>query len=413
MKFDTTRVRFISATTNPSLLLMTITYTPPVGGTQGQLLFSWDGGSNFSLPDGSILANLTFSYTSGTGILNWKYNYGSVCRYQRYISGTPVTLNDDPKYLFYRNGGISDRGAPVTFVPAIPIAAPGAVSIPVTVNDFTGIGAITLYLEYDPAVITYQNSFTKNSVFGSTFQVGNNPGQGGKMLIIIQWYGNPVSLPNGASLCTLDFHYISITGASSALSWYDNGPSCEYADVSTALIDLPTADFYHNGVVGPPVVTDFSAGNLTPLKNETVVFTDLTTGSPDTWHWSFDKPGAVFTNGTSPSSQHPMVLFSGGGLYTVTLVASNSYFNDTEVKTGYIRAGSPGLWSGETSVAWNTLTNWDNHLVPDSTTEVFIPPSAGNWPVFDGDFIIGVHCSKLVLNGPTSQLTITGDFIIP
>jgi|GEM_PF-1518712 len=503
MVFDTTRVRFVSATTNPALQGMSVIYLNPVS-SQGKLIFSWTGnvGSNVTLQDGSSLVDLVFSYVTGTGILSWAYNFTSICQYSRYIGATLTTLNDSPRYLFYLNGGISDRGAPVTFAPVITVTGLGSVPVPLTVNAFTGIGAFTLELEYDPAIMTYQN-FTKNPAFGSTFLVGNIAGNGGKMRVRIQWYGNAVTLTNGATLCTLNFNYTAPNSDGTTLIWFDDGPSCEYSDGSTAvLIDLPNNDFYHDGLVSPPVVSitispsanpvcqgtpvtftasgvnggtspvyqwkvngnntgsnsdtllyvpvnddvitcmltssesfvagnpatsgpvvmmvnslavvaDFTANNLTPPKNETVSFTDLSTGEPVSWNWSFDRPGVVFMNGTNPNSQNPQVKFTDGGLYTVTLVTTNNCFNDTDIKAGYIRAGIQGLWLGNTSSEWNLISNWDNYLMPDSNTNVVIPPSAQNWPVFEGDLILGFHCGSLTLSGTTSQITITGNLTIP
>ena len=109
MKFDTTKVHYVSATTNASLPGMTVTYTSPSGNTQGKLVFAWTGAANVSLADGSNLANLTFSYVSTTGILSWAYTYGAVCQYKRYVLGVLTALNDSPQYLFYINGGISNR----------------------------------------------------------------------------------------------------------------------------------------------------------------------------------------------------------------------------------------------------------------------------------------------------------------
>jgi hypothetical protein len=250
MKFDTTRVRYISASTNPSLPGMTVTYTSPSGNTQGTLVFAWTGASNISLADGSSLVGLTFHYVTGTGILTWAYTFGSVCQYKRYVSGILTTLNDSPQNLYYLNGGISNRSGPVTFAPTFTNPVPGSLPVPITVNGFTDIGAITLYLEYDPAVITYQNSFTKNSAFGSSFLVGDNPGTGGKRLIVIQWYGNSVTIPNGSILCTLNFNYPSANCNPCALSWFETGPSCEYADgPGDVLIDMPQATYYINGLV--------------------------------------------------------------------------------------------------------------------------------------------------------------------
>jgi hypothetical protein len=414
MKFDTTKVRYVSSVPNASLPGMTIVYTSPSGNTFGKLVFSWSSATNVSLADGSALANLVFSYVTSTGLLSWSYTYGSVCQYKSWIGATLTRLNDDPRYQYYIDGGIANRGAPVTTAPVIVRSSTGAFQIPITVTAFTSIGSLTLYLEYDPLVITYSNSFTKNAAFGSTFLVGDNAGTGGKRYITIQWYGNPVTLANGATLCTLNFNYISVTGASCGLNWFDNGPSCEYADGSSnVLIDNPTSTYYKNGGVAPPLAANFMADNLVPADNATVQFTDLSTGGATAWEWSFNRATVVFVNGTNYHSQNPKVQFTEGGLYTVTLTASNIYLTDPEVKADYIRAGTPGIWTGTTSAAWNVTTNWDNWLVPAAETDIVIPGSAPNWPVYDGDLTIGVHVRSLTLNSAASQITITGDLVIP
>jgi len=414
MQFDTTRVRYVSASTNPLLTGMTVTYTSPAAGQKiGSLIFTWTGTANVSLADSSSLADLTFHYVTGTGILSWAYTYESICRYKRWVNGVLTTINDSPKYLFYLNGGISNRVAPVTFAPVMTITAPGPLAVSVTVNDFTSIGAVSLNLEYDPAILTYQ-SFTKNAAFGSNFQVGDNPGTGGKRLIIIGWYGSVVSLANGSTLCTLNFTYATTNGTSCALSWFDSGSTCEYADGSgDVLIDMPQTVYYKNGSVSPPLTANFVADNLTPPKNTTVNFTDLSAGGASSWNWSFDRPDVVFVNGTTAFSQNPQVQFTDGGLFSATLLVTNPYLSDSEVKSGYLRAGTPGIWTGNTSSDWNTMSNWDNWLLPGSSTDVIIPPSALNWPVFTGVLIIGTHCSALTLNGTTTRLTITGNSTNP
>jgi hypothetical protein len=179
-------------------------------------------------------------------------------------------LEDSPKYLYYLNGGISNRGAPVTMAPVISEPVAGPVYLPVTVNNFTDVGGFTLYLEYDPAVITFQNAFTKNPAFDSNFLVGDYPGFGGKRLIVMQWYGYSISLADSSTLCTLNFNYPSPNCNTCVLAWYDNGPTCEYADgTSNILIDLPQDSYYPDGMVEP--------------------------GSPSTWTGSvssdWDNPG--------------------------------------------------------------------------------------------------------------------------
>ena len=43
------------------------------------------------------------------------------------------------------------------------------------------------------------------------------------------------------------------------------------------------------------------------------------------------------------------VQFTDGGPFSVTLIASNQFLSDAEVKPGYLRAGIPGKWTGNTS----------------------------------------------------------------
>jgi hypothetical protein len=251
LSFDTTKVHYVSATKNASLTSMSVTYVHPLTGlTDGQLIFVWTGtvGNNLSLADGSSLADLTFAYVNGTGLLSWVYSSG--CWYKRYIGTTLVQLNDSPQYLYYLNGGISNRSAPFTYAPVFTNPLPGPLPIPITVNGFTDIGALTLNLEYDPAVINYSGTFTKNAAFGTTFLVGDNAGFGNHRLIVVSWFGSSVSLANGSTLCTLDFSYPSANCSPCALSWFDRGPSCSYSDGNgDVLIDMPQTTYYFDGLV--------------------------------------------------------------------------------------------------------------------------------------------------------------------
>lgn len=274
IKFDTTKIHYVSATTNPLLSGMTVSYTSPSGNTQGTILMSWTSATNLSLTNGASLAGLNFTYLTATGLLSWAYTYGAVCQYKSYINTVLTTLNDNPKYQYYINGGISNRAAPLTYAPYFAAPAAGSIQIPITVNNFTTIGALTLYLEYDTTVISYQNSFTKNAAFNSSFLVGIASSTGSKKMIVIQWYGSSVTLSNGATLCTLNFTYLNSSNYS-PLTWFDNGPSCEYADASgNVLIDMPAATYYINGTVGSGIKLNgqllYDNATASPLNGATV-----------------------------------------------------------------------------------------------------------------------------------------------
>lgn len=72
----------------------------------------------------------------------------------------------------------------------------------------------------------------------------------------------------------------------------------------------------------------------------------------------------------------------------------------------------PGLWTGATSTSWNTAGNWSGGLIPGNSTDITIPFSSPNWPVYNGNLTLGTQCRNITMNG-ASQLTISGDLIIP
>ena len=92
---------------------------------------------------------------------------------------------------------------------------------------------------------------------------------------------------------------------------------------------------------GTAPVADFTADNTTPVLGQTVNFTDQSTNAPTLWLWVFNPTTITFVGGTNSSSQNPQVQFNITGQYTVTLTATNTFGNDTEIKTNYINATPP------------------------------------------------------------------------
>tara|TARA_R110000868_G_scaffold55421_1_gene172211 strand:+ start:910 stop:1608 length:699 start_codon:yes stop_codon:yes gene_type:complete len=98
-----------------------------------------------------------------------------------------------------------------------------------------------------------------------------------------------------------------------------------------------------------PVVTDFTADTTTPFEGDTVAFTDLSTGTPDTWDWTL--------TGATPSTsalQNPSVVYSTAGDYTVSLTASKPGSTDTDTKIDYITVSVVPPY-----VPYFTKTDWD------------------------------------------------------
>lgn len=87
----------------------------------------------------------------------------------------------------------------------------------------------------------------------------------------------------------------------------------------------------------PTLNADFSASATAIPVGGTVDFTDLSTGGPTTWSWTF--------NGGTPASssvQNPAaVQYNTAGIYTVSLTIGDGTSTDTETKTNYITVGDP------------------------------------------------------------------------
>ncbi len=120
------------------------------------------------------------------------------------------------------------------------------------------------------------------------------------------------------------------------------------------------------------VVAEFSADRELGQSPLAVQFTDLSTGSPDTWLWDFgidyiiayldtsdviflntaDVEWASYTYRVASNEQHPAYTFSDVGGYTITLTATLGGDSDAMIKIGFIvvvenfKERPPLLYSG-------------------------------------------------------------------
>jgi hypothetical protein len=193
-------------------------------------------------------------------------------------------------------GSAVGQNAPVTSLSSIGNVTSGPVTVPSTVTGFTNIGAITLTIDYNWAVL-HLTQVTKNNSLGGTMNYGDADLGNGTHRITINWFGAWKTLPDGSMLFTLSFTYLS---GSTAIEFYDNGPTCEYTGTGYVILnDQPTPDYYINGSVcgglgapgtinGPATVCEGASGivyNISPVANATG------------YDWTV-PPGAVITSGS-------------------------------------------------------------------------------------------------------------------
>jgi len=189
------------------------------------------------------------------------------------------------------------QNAPISTIATVTACPPATVTVPVTVVNFTAIGAVTLRIEYDPTLLTfnsYPSSFVNPILNGAAIlatPVGN-----GLNKIMITWSGGTATqnLSNGATLATLSFAYISGSPTLSFNNTSNGGADCEYANGNgVPLNDLPTSTYYFNGqvntagagpagqVIGQTTVCQMAAGltyTVAPITNATSYIWTVPTG---------------------------------------------------------------------------------------------------------------------------------------
>jgi PKD repeat protein len=121
----------------------------------------------------------------------------------------------------------------------------------------------------------------------------------------------------------------------------------------------------------PPPTALFYGTPTTICAGQQVAFFDTSSNAPTSWSWTF--PGG--TPGTS-TAQNPVVAYSAGGVYNVTLTATNAYGSNTLTRTAYITVNNcpptpvanfsatpTSLCAGNTvaftDLSTNTPTSWN------------------------------------------------------
>jgi len=93
-------------------------------------------------------------------------------------------------------------------------------------------------------------------------------------------------------------------------------------------------------VGGPaPPVADFSGNPTSGSAPLAVAFTDLSTGNPTSWSWTFGDGG-------TSTAKNPSHTYSSVGTYTVSLTATNAQGSNTKTKPGYITVANQSCHVG-------------------------------------------------------------------
>jgi PKD repeat protein/C1A family cysteine protease len=109
--------------------------------------------------------------------------------------------------------------------------------------------------------------------------------------------------------------------------------------------DTKTADGYITVEALVMPVADFTASKTVIKEGESIIFTDLSSGSITSWNWTLDGG-----NPSSSTLQNPVVKYPVAGKYKVSLTAKNANGTSTKTAEGYLTVeASEPLAAGFTS----------------------------------------------------------------
>ncbi len=153
---------------------------------------------------------------------NWVFNYATGINNNGWIIGTGKYNGQNAAFVFDPKPVIP---TPITTLGTPTSSACGTLDVPVTVKNFNAVGAISLALNYDPAVLSYQ-SVTLNSAISNAIPIIPNLGQ-----FRLGYLGSTVTLPEDAVLFTLHFNVLPAAtgGNTTPLTWSTVQGECEYA----------------------------------------------------------------------------------------------------------------------------------------------------------------------------------------
>lgn len=157
-----------------------------------------------------------------------------------------------------------------------------------------------------------------------------------------------------------------------------------FYDNDSVSADVIRASTYGRGLWGSdmciPYSPDFSADSTTICQNMNVDFTDLSTGTPTAWSWSF--PGGTPATSTAQNPQN--IVYSSAGTYDVTLSTTWNTYTNSITKYNYITVDSlpdtPGIPEGDTLLCENnanTLYTINSVANATSYTWQLTPDTAG------------------------------------
>lgn len=146
----------------------------------------------------------------------------------------------------------------------------------------------------------------------------------------------------------------------------------------------------------------FKTQVTTILPGQAIDFTDLSTGIPASWNWSFE-------GGTPSSSQEQQpagILYATAGIFPVTLTVQNAYGTQTLVKPAYITVTANPAPFIQFEASATTTCIYEPISIGDLT---LYEPQTWNWDFQPSDFIF-VNGTSAFSQHPEVLFTAPGSY---
>jgi len=191
--------------------------------------------------------------------------------------------------------------------------------LPVTISGIAAATGISFELSYDREVIHIEDITANSEIPGSSMVVRIDNDIGHVKVVIVNTEG--ISAVEPTLLTIIRLTRVGSGGSTVVIQdprWSDTQLVTNSFDVvlnGNIKAMAPAANFTANTTSGPA-----------PL---TVWFTDLSTGNPTGWFWSFG-------DGATSTKQNPTHTYTAPGNYTVNLTVSSEAGSDTLSRPDYI-----------------------------------------------------------------------------
>jgi len=279
-------------------------YNVPGNGAAGStsqpyaLVISGDIGTAGTAPT----ANFTWSPTSPAAGQNVRFSDAS--------TGSPTSW----EWTFGDGGTSTERNPTHTY------SAPGAYHVHLVVTNSFGSGQLTKSITVSAGGSPPTANFTWSPSTPTA--------------------GEPVSFSDTSTASPTSWSWSFGDGGSSA----QQNPTHTFAEAGSFQVRLTAANDHGSDHVtrtitvvdaGGPPTADFTWTPTTPSEGQRVTFSDLSTGQPTSWTWSFGDGGAS-------TLRNPSHTYSAAGSYQVRLTASNADGSDLRTKTITVRESGGG-----------------------------------------------------------------------